>query len=74
MKIKIIKKDRVIDKEIVVLTAIAGIALGNLLYNISTKDNGYVNINGEYFGLYNLRDKMNADYVETKFGIDKDNL
>ena len=49
MKIKIIKKDRVIDKEIVVLTAIAGIALGNLLYNISTKDNGYVNINGEYW-------------------------
>ena len=33
-----------------------------------------VYINGEYYGLYNLRDKMNADYVATKFGVDKDNL
>lgn len=49
MKIKIIKKDRVIDKEIVVLTAIAGIALGNLLYNFSTEDKQYVDINGEYW-------------------------
>jgi hypothetical protein len=33
-----------------------------------------VYINGSYYGLYNLREKLNGDYVESKFGIDKDNI
>ena len=33
-----------------------------------------VYINGAYYGLYNLREKLNGDYVESKFGIDKDNI
>ncbi len=31
-------------------------------------------LNGSYYGLYNLREKLNGDYVESKFGIDKDNI
>ena len=33
-----------------------------------------VYLNGAYYGLFNLREKLNADYVESKFGLDKDNL
>ena len=33
-----------------------------------------VYINGEYYGLFNLREKMNADYAVTKFGADKDKI
>ena len=33
-----------------------------------------VYINGEYYGMFNLREKMNADYAVTKFGTDKDNI
>ncbi len=33
-----------------------------------------VYINGNYYGLYNLREKLNGDYIESKFGIDKDNI
>ena len=33
-----------------------------------------VYINGSYYGLYNLREKLNADYVESKFGIDNDTV
>lgn len=33
-----------------------------------------VYINGEYYGLFNLRQKLNADYVESKYGIDKDDI
>ena len=33
-----------------------------------------VYINGEYYGMYNLREKFNADYVETNYGIDKDDI
>ena len=33
-----------------------------------------VYLNGSYYGLYNLREKLNGDYVESKFGIDKDNI
>ena len=33
-----------------------------------------VYINGEYYGLFNLREKLNADYTVTKFNIDKDNV
>ena len=33
-----------------------------------------VYINGEYYGLYNLRDKLNSDYVKTKFGVNKDSI
>ena len=33
-----------------------------------------VYINGEYYGLFNLREKMNADYTVTKFDADKDNI
>lgn len=33
-----------------------------------------VYINGEYYGLYNLRDKLNSDYVKTKFGVNKDDI
>ena len=31
-----------------------------------------VYINGSYYGIYNLREKLNGDYVESKFGIDND--
>jgi len=31
-----------------------------------------VYINGEYWGLYNLRDKLNADYFTLKYGYDDD--
>lgn len=33
-----------------------------------------VYLNGVYYGLYNLREKLNGDYVESKFGVDKDNI
>jgi len=33
-----------------------------------------VYINGEYYGLFNLREKLNADYTVTKFNVDKDNV
>ena len=33
-----------------------------------------VYINGKYYGLYNLRDKLNGDYIESKYGIDKDDI
>ncbi len=32
-----------------------------------------VYINGEYFGLYDLREKINGDYLENHHGIDKNN-
>ena len=32
-----------------------------------------VYINGEYFGLYDLREKINGDYLETHYGVDKNN-
>ena len=31
-------------------------------------------INGAYQGIYNMREKLNGDYLETKFGVDKDNV
>ena len=33
-----------------------------------------VYINGEYYGMYNLREKLNGDYVETNYGIDSDDI
>ena len=33
-----------------------------------------VYINGAYYGMLNMREKLNGDYVETKFGYDKDNI
>ncbi len=33
-----------------------------------------VYINGEYWGLYNIREKLNDDYLETYYGADKDNV
>lgn len=33
-----------------------------------------VYINGEYYGMYNLREKLNGDYVETNFEVDKDDI
>ena len=33
-----------------------------------------VYINGEYYGIYSLREKLNADYVESKYNIDKDDI
>ncbi len=33
-----------------------------------------VYINGEYFGMLNLRQKFNGDYVESKYGIKKDDI
>lgn len=33
-----------------------------------------VYLNGNYYGLYNLREKLNGDYVESKFGIDNDKI
>ena len=33
-----------------------------------------VYLNGSYYGLYNLREKLNGDYVESKFGIDNDTI
>lgn len=32
-----------------------------------------VYINGDYFGLYDLREKINGDYLENHYGIDKHN-
>ena len=31
-------------------------------------------LNGSYYGIYNLREKLNGDYVESKFGIDNDDI
>lgn len=31
-------------------------------------------INGEYWGLYNLREKINEDYLELNYGISKDSV
>jgi len=31
-------------------------------------------LNGEYYGMYNLREKLNSDYVVTNFGYDKDGI
>ena len=33
-----------------------------------------VYLNGTYYGLYNMREKLNGDYVESKFGIDNDSV
>lgn len=33
-----------------------------------------VYLNGSYYGLFSLREKLNADYVESKFGLDKNKL
>ncbi len=33
-----------------------------------------VYLNGNYYGLYNLREKLNGDYVESKFDIDNDDI
>ena len=33
-----------------------------------------VYINGEYYGLLNIREKMNRDYIETKYGYEKDTI
>ena len=33
-----------------------------------------VYLNGSYYGISNLREKLNGDYVESKFGIDKDTI
>ena len=33
-----------------------------------------VYLNGNYYGIYNLREKLNGDYVESKFGIDNDDI
>ena len=31
-----------------------------------------VYLNGEYYGLYNLREKLNGNYIENKFNVEKD--
>lgn len=33
-----------------------------------------VYINGSYYGMLNLREKLNGDYVESHYGLDKDNI
>ena len=33
-----------------------------------------VYLNGNYYGISNLREKLNGDYVESKFGIDNDDI
>ena len=33
-----------------------------------------VYVNGKYYGLYSLREKSNADYIESKYNISKDNI
>ena len=33
-----------------------------------------VYINNTYFGMFNLREKLNADYIESKFNISKDDV
>ena len=33
-----------------------------------------VYLNGEYYGLYNMREKLNGDYIESKYGIKKGNF
>ena len=33
-----------------------------------------VYLNGSYYGLYNMREKLNGDYAESKFGIDNDDV
>lgn len=31
-------------------------------------------LNGEYWGLYNLQEKYSEDYIESHYGVDKDNV
>ena len=33
-----------------------------------------VYINGKYYGLYNLRQKLNSDYLVSKYGVSKNNI
>ena len=33
-----------------------------------------VYLNGSYYGLYNIREKLNGDYVQSKFDIDNDDV
>ena len=33
-----------------------------------------VYINGEYYGMYNLREKLNSDYIETNYKINKEEI
>ena len=33
-----------------------------------------VYLNGTYYGIYSLREKLNGDYVESKFNINKENI
>ena len=33
-----------------------------------------VYINGEYWGIYNIREKINADYISSHYGFEKENI
>lgn len=33
-----------------------------------------VYLNGKYYGLYNMREKLNGDYIESKYNIEKENV
>ncbi|MFT7602471.1 MAG: hypothetical protein ACI8VT_000033 [Saprospiraceae bacterium] len=35
---------------------------------------GVVYLNGEYFGIYNIREQMNWKYINTHYGLDKDEV
>ena len=47
-----------------------------LLGTVDTKRGhpAVVYINGEYWGLYNLRDKLNDEYLAIKYGLDEDDI
>ena len=44
---------------------------GNMDIDIQDYQPVVVYINGEYYGLFNLREKLNADYIVTNYGLDK---
>lgn len=47
---------------------------GNMDIDMQDYSPVVVYINNNYFGIYNLREKLNGDYIESKYNIDKDNI
>lgn len=43
-------------------------------YTIQSARPSVLFLNGEYWGLYNLTERYSDNYIETEFGVDKDNV
>ena len=57
-----------------IMDAVMTKALDNVDIDLQNYRPVVVYLNGEYYGLYNLREKLNSDYVVTKYGYNKDGI